>query len=304
MYLFCYLQEIFKMKSSALAVFLISIIGLYATNAFLAGFIQKFISSTFFSEQLSFLIYAVILSFFVIKFVINKRDDSRTLIKLKGVSCKKIIITLIIGGLTVPIAFGFNSIEVLTVAQFSPELANSLWDFKYADVEFTRNYKLGSNFIVFFTFLVVHSFVGPFVEELTYRGAILPILNQKYSKILALLFTAILFMLLHPPKVYLDTFVFSLLVGWLTLQTGQLIYAFLIHASYNLLSWLLEGYNVIEMFRNKSPLLLATPTTWVIELIIAFFAVILVLYLSSWLVERSSIEKKEYIETFTKSLDA
>jgi len=286
------------MKNSALAVFLISLYGLYATNAFLANFIQKFISSTFFSEKLSYLIYAVIISFFLIKFVINKIDDSRTLIKLKGVSCKKIIITLIIGGLTVPIAYGLNSIEVLTVAQLSPELANSLWGFNNSDVEFTRNDKLGSNFIAFFTFLVVHSFVTPFVEELTYRGAILPIFNQKYSKNLALIFTAILFMLFHPPKIYLDTFLFSLFVGWLTLQTGQLIYAFLIHASYNLLSWLLEGYNVLEIFRNKSPLLLATPTTWTVELLCAFFAIILVLYLSSWLIQRSSIEKKEEIETF------
>ncbi|GHF78824.1 CPBP family intramembrane glutamic endopeptidase [Thalassotalea marina] len=267
------------MKSSGLAVFIILIIGTIAQDTFLAQFFNLFISSTFYSNQLAFCLFSIFMSAFLIKFVIEKREDTKELIKLDGVSYQGALVALVIGVLMVPVSFGLHSIEVLTVAQFSPDFANSLWDFENSKVTFEKNDKLGSSLATFFTFAIVHSVIGPFMEELTFRGAILSIWNTKYSKISALILTSLLFTVIHPVKSYLDIFVFSFFVGWLTLQTRKLIYAYLIHATYNLFSWLLEGYNLLEVFRNKSPLLLSSAKTWTSELTISFLAAIVIAFL-------------------------
>ena len=280
------------MKSSGLAIFIILIIGTLTQDVFFVKFINLFISSKFYSNQLAFSLFSILMSVFIIKFVIQKREDTRELIKLDEINLQKVAVALIIGFLMVPVSFGLHSIEVFTIAQFSSDFANSLWDFEYSIVTFEKNNKLGTSLLAFFTFAIVHSLIGPLMEELTFRGAILSIWNYKYSQISALLLTSLLFTVIHPVKSYLDVFVFSFFVGWLTLLTHKLIYAYIIHATYNFFSWLLEGYNLLEMFRNKSPLKLDKFTTWTLELTLLLIAVFIITLLLPLIKPRSiSIQK-------------
>jgi membrane protease YdiL (CAAX protease family) len=81
--------------------------------------------------------------------------------------------------------------------------------------------------------------VAPFTEEFLFRGLILRGLLQHHSAKWAIVISALLFGLFHlNPWQGIPTTIAGLLLGWLTLETGTLWPAILIHAANNgLSSW-------------------------------------------------------------------
>jgi membrane protease YdiL (CAAX protease family) len=235
--------------------------------------------TTFYAEQISYIILAVFLLVVFRKILIENDIHIKKLVSFSSIPAKNIIIALTISFLSVPLALGFNAIEVLFIAQFSLEMAANLWDFKLQEVVLERNYKLGGSIGVFLLFALVHSIIGPLVEELTFRAPLLSKRQSKYTLLGAIFISSVLFTIIHSNKQYLELFIFSLFVAFLTIKTGRILYAFIVHAGYNLFSWLMEGHNMMLLFTNKPIDSLHKITLWKGELIFMIISLILIIFL-------------------------
>jgi len=234
----------------------------------------------FYAEKVSYIIFSVFILIAYKKILIENDVHIKQPLSFSNISVKNIFSAITISFLFVPLAFGFNAIEVLIVAQFSPEAASNLWDFKPQEVVIERNDKLGSSFATFLLFALVHSLVGPLVEEMIYRGPLLSKCKNKYALLGAILITSVLFTIIHSnAQQYLQLFIFSLVVAYLTIKTGRIVYAFILHSGYNLFSWLMEGHNMLLLFTNKPIDALHRITLWKSELSLMLISLILIIYL-------------------------
>ncbi len=85
----------------------------------------------------------------------------------------------------------------------------------------------------FVAFFVVVTFVGPAVEELTYRGLGLSLL-MPYGTAAAILVTGVLFGAVHGLLVVLlPLTVFGIVVGWLRVRTQSVYPPILLHSTFN-----------------------------------------------------------------------
>jgi membrane protease YdiL (CAAX protease family) len=85
----------------------------------------------------------------------------------------------------------------------------------------------------FVAFFLVVTFVGPAVEELTYRGLGLSLL-MPYGAAAAILVTGVLFGAVHGLLVVLFPLtVFGIVVGWLRVRTQSIYPPMLLHATFN-----------------------------------------------------------------------
>ncbi len=78
--------------------------------------------------------------------------------------------------------------------------------------------------------------IAPLVEELIFRGAIMHGLMRNYSKTTAIFFSGLLFALFHlNPWQFPATFMLGVLLGWLMIETRNILVAITGHAINNLL---------------------------------------------------------------------
>jgi membrane protease YdiL (CAAX protease family) len=85
----------------------------------------------------------------------------------------------------------------------------------------------------FIAFFLVVTFVGPAVEELTYRGLGLSLL-MPYGSVVAVLVTGILFGAVHGLLVVLVPLtIFGVVVGWLRVRTRSVYPPIVLHATFN-----------------------------------------------------------------------
>jgi membrane protease YdiL (CAAX protease family) len=85
----------------------------------------------------------------------------------------------------------------------------------------------------FIAFFLVVTFVGPTVEELTYRGLGLSLL-MPYGSVAAVLVTGILFGAVHGLLVVLVPLtIFGVVVGWLRVRTRSVYPPIVLHATFN-----------------------------------------------------------------------
>jgi len=245
-------------------------------------FIPLFIKiglATFYADKISYIVFAVLILTGYRRTLLDNDIYIKKVLYFSKIPIKNFLIALTISFLSVPIAFGINAIEVLFIAQFSPETATNLWDFKEQDVVIERNLKLGNSVTVFFMFALVHSVIAPLVEEVTFRGPFLSKSKNKYTLLGTILISSVLFTIIHSSKQYLELFLFSLFVAFLTIKTRRLVYAFIVHAGYNLFSWLMEGHNMMLLFTNKPIDSLHKLSLWKGELIFMIFSITLVIFL-------------------------
>lgn len=90
--------------------------------------------------------------------------------------------------------------------------------------------------------------IGPTVEELVFRGAILKKLLQQYSPVKAILISSLLFAVFHiNPAQMLPAFLLGALLAWTYYKTASLIPAILMHIVNNSLSvYLMIQYPDVE----------------------------------------------------------
>ncbi len=81
--------------------------------------------------------------------------------------------------------------------------------------------------------------LAPTIEEILMRGYLLDGLSVSYGSIIALLVSSFLFALLHFNMVQtLSAFICGVILGLLYLKTGSIFCCILIHAGYDLISYL------------------------------------------------------------------
>jgi len=86
----------------------------------------------------------------------------------------------------------------------------------------------------FWGVLFAIAIVTPIVEELVFRGVILEGLQIRYSSRTAMIFSAVLFALVHGlPWAMVNAFFLGLFFAWLMLKTGSLQICIVAHALYN-----------------------------------------------------------------------
>jgi len=95
-------------------------------------------------------------------------------------------------------------------------------------------------------YLVAVVILAPLLEELVFRGLLLPPLRRRLGVTGGVVASALLFMLVHPPQTYLPIFWLGVVLGAAYHYTGNLVAPVLIHAVHNgvqfgLIVWLTSG---------------------------------------------------------------
>jgi membrane protease YdiL (CAAX protease family) len=95
-------------------------------------------------------------------------------------------------------------------------------------------------------YLVAVVILAPLLEELVFRGLLLPPFRRRLGVIGGVVVSALLFMLVHPPQTYLPIFWLGVVLGLAYHYTGNLLAPVLIHAVHNgvqfgLIVWLTSG---------------------------------------------------------------
>ena len=92
--------------------------------------------------------------------------------------------------------------------------------------------------IPIWTFVLLSTTLGPFLEESFFRGCVLPLVARSAGTILA---TAILFAMFHQPRSlreWLWIFMTGVAYGWIRISSGSTAASALMHMAYNLTLYL------------------------------------------------------------------
>lgn len=90
--------------------------------------------------------------------------------------------------------------------------------------------------IPIWTFVLLSTTLGPFLEESFFRGCVLPLVARSAGAILAILATAILFAVLHQPRSlreWLWILTTGIAYGWIRVGSGSTAASALMHVAYN-----------------------------------------------------------------------
>jgi len=96
--------------------------------------------------------------------------------------------------------------------------------------------------IPIFELLALGLVLGPILEESLFRGCLLPLLAQTTGSALAVIITALLFAVLHKPSSLAHWVFFTttgVAYGWISVRSRSTTAAALMHATYNLVLFLL-----------------------------------------------------------------
>lgn len=100
--------------------------------------------------------------------------------------------------------------------------------------------------------IIAVTLLGPFIEELIFRGAITQFLLEKYNPKVAILTSALIFGLIHmnPVQIF-GGFLMGLFLGWIYYKTRSLLPVLIIHIVNNSLSVLLgRRYAEVDTLRE------------------------------------------------------
>lgn len=143
---------------------------------------------------------------------------------------------------------GENALEVWFTSQFNEVAAYRFWNFHEAP-------RLAPNTEMELVFLLVTAAVGPFAEELYFRGLLFPTIARRRGPIVAAIATSAIFTTLHFPQPYwLSTFVFSMVACHLYLRKRSIFLCALMHAAFNVVAYLHQTYFDIHWTRKLDEL--------------------------------------------------
>ena len=139
--------------------------------------------------------------------------------------------TGIISSIIIGIAFGAISTLWVKILMNTPL---SDIDFIKKSLEYLKFSADNSSGLSFFITLIVAGFLGPVSEELMFRGAVFRILERNVNKQYALIFSSLLFGLVHMSfvqSVYAS--IMGFISGIVYIKTGKLRWSMLIHITIN-----------------------------------------------------------------------
>ncbi len=89
--------------------------------------------------------------------------------------------------------------------------------------------------------LIAGGFIGPICEEIIFRGVILEGLTKRYNPIKAIIFSALIFGLIHmQPLQVMGTFFAGLILGWIYVKTKSLWVVIVLHVINNIIAFSFE----------------------------------------------------------------
>ncbi|MEE4198668.1 MAG: type II CAAX endopeptidase family protein [Bacteroidales bacterium] len=122
---------------------------------------------------------------------------------------------------------------------------------------------------------------APVLEELIFRGIILDGLLKKYSPVLSIFISSLLFGLVHlNPWQFVTGLIIGIFSGWIYYKTRSLSYSIIIHAAANLSGFIMRFFigedssvteSALEMYGGLTNLLLVTGGSIVVITICIYF---------------------------------
>jgi CAAX protease family protein len=171
------------------------------------------------ASTLLFEILAMGIPFLIVNRIQKKKADQRSFeLTIKN---KRIIPFIIVAG----IALLFGVVEPTTSLIPMPESIKT---------EFIK--AVSHTGVLTFIYMVI---VAPILEELIFRGIILDGLLKKYSPIMSILISSILFGIVHlSPWSFVTGLIMGIFMGWVYYKSKSLLATIIIHASANFSAYL------------------------------------------------------------------
>ncbi len=272
------------------SILLISLFLYLLKDLWLVKFLIDFGLNTYNASKVSYVIFSIIFYGFYQYIVFLEKQASVNLKIINKQTSNKILILLLGIALILTLSDPFLlNIQHLFLSLFSDT------DYFLKATQLTNEsfkYKLGSlayGYLNISTvlFILIQIILAPIVEELLFRGLIQRKLNTKYSALISIFITSLIFCLFHFSSP-LTAFVFSVIVGFVYLKTNKLAYTIIIHSMSNLIIWLMEGFGVFHLLAQKNINDLYSLNNWINEIIGLLMIFILLYYL---------IKKLNFIKT-------
>ncbi len=172
-------------------------------------------------------ILTLVVEFGLLYWIVKKYHASRKELGLNGFSWWRFIL-FVIGGLfllTASVILIF-SIVVWLVPSFNADQAQS------------NALTYGSNGVGLWLSFVAAVIIAPVVEELYFRGLILPVFMRRFGTLFGIILTSLLFALLHfQPNVVIYTFILAILLAVTRLRLKSVIPSIVLHAINNLIAF-------------------------------------------------------------------
>lgn len=140
--------------------------------------------------------------------------------------------------------FKLNNIQLLLVATLVVALFEIVFNIPISKTirSFSASTKIINNPFQSFAFAFGAVLVGPIIEELIFRGIILKGFLGRYTPIKAIVFSAIMFGLVHAQLILIpQATLIGLFLGWIYYKTNSVGTTIILHSTANLFS-LLAGY--------------------------------------------------------------
>ena len=79
--------------------------------------------------------------------------------------------------------------------------------------------------------------IGPFIEEIVFRGVVLPVLTRKFNIAIGIIFSTLIWSLLHfQINVIIFTFIFGIILSYTYIKSKSIWPAYLTHVLKNLIA--------------------------------------------------------------------
>jgi len=165
--------------------------------------------------------------FWLLFWLVKKYHASRQTLGLNGFSWWRFLL-FVVGGLlilTTSVILIF-SLVVWLVPSFNADQAQS------------NALTYGNSGVGLWLSFAAAVIVAPFVEELYFRGLILPVLMRRFGTFFGIFLTSLLFALLHfQPNVVIYTFILAIILAIIRLRLKSVIPSMLLHSLNNLIAF-------------------------------------------------------------------
>lgn len=197
----------------------------------------------------------------------------------KKISGKIIIRCMCIGILLSTTVWGFIALQIVLFSDFvSSQTINSWMSFasRKNETQPLAEFDWYITIIGSFIFLSQSILMGPFIEELYFRGAALQLWVKKYGYIWAVLLSSLFFVLIHPKSslLFLSVFVHSVIYCILAIKFKHILYSFFAHASYNFSMSILNIMDVNRLVLKDNSIMNNQLLPWSNEFIIMLISML------------------------------
>ncbi|NHZ91195.1 CPBP family intramembrane metalloprotease [Massilia sp. CCM 8733] len=235
--------------------------------------------STYYAEHIAIVaMYATLTIACIIQFKITREKFS--FIMGNNPTFSQVCLSISIAILLLMLSFGENAIFTFSYAQFNLENAYDSGKFH------SQPHQSHSVFSWMIMSFILSSVILPaLIEEVFFRALIFRSLYKNFSFFKSALATATFFTCIHfSQPIYISTFIFSFVLSYLYATTRSLPTCMIVHATFNLLAFLIQHY--FDLHRIRTIDQLSHLQDWIPELVMLGFAISAFSLLIVWAKDR------------------